>query len=994
MASYIPGITDYIPQAQPFQPDYNFLGNMMQNSQSKYDQNYQNLNKAYGTLLNSPMLREDNMKQRDEFFQMIDGDIKRISGMDLSLQQNVDSANKVFDSFYKNKSIVKDMTFTRAYQKELAFGENLRNCTTCEQKYWEEGANALQYRAEEYKKASKEDAMSMDPGRFTPFINIQEKATKYAKDMLGSTGPFGVSTVVPSADGKWQVTLKNGSLLSTPLQQILINQYGKDPDIIAMNETDAYVKRKGYIAANAAKFGGNEDAAEDEYFNIITNDYINRTKTQHDSAQTSFQNIAARKNLLEARLKREGSTGNDELSQDILAINLDHAAAKEAVSYYDESVRSFEGLAQNSDRRLKRNTIDKMLGRDIMTRTISESAQTVANLTGQTSKEIDPYAKSYYDFGLDMKKLEKQYSLMDRNEANKAVYEIEKHKAITEYNKRGSLDDNTGTLEEGVTGTTALNAPAAQKEIQTDISQSTSGVKENAQGYTNGYANTLIGVLNDGSSSADETTLAKTTLTNIYGNYSKGKAGFDPKENQFRDAQGNLTSNPVDIADDNNYIDLYKRTKEALTQNSKVSDISKTYQNKDGANYQKNYETDLNLLKINSNKWRTNNKNVKDWGNTVVEDNQLADWNDLFRANHSLKTESEYIEDYTKKYSNMNFDPNEVKEIAQEAYADMNTKYNDIYNGGHSKGKDKSGRDIPLVETLHYNNTSGKGTGGISSGGAVHYTFNSTKPALNGTAGLLSLATDAVKENTVFGIGIDGTLEDVLAGEGSSNAQIAFQTLVNDIKTGNYSKTEKDDIRGDISYMDVALSDYNKVGVNIKFPVGWLDKYKGTGDNLTWADDPRLVTEGASVYVDKNKATNSFTKAAKQQKFDVIIDHEDVVVSKPNGGSVKILKRDNNGHITIQGMLHGVDGEGNLEQHSISQTYTNDPGGQNIYNNMNLLLEDIDEKNTAYLASLPKNKIREVTKLPGVQKAIQTASGNSDIDLTSIFTQNMQNISQ
>ena len=37
MATYIQGLTDYIPQIQPFQPDLNFYGNVMQAKQTKYD---------------------------------------------------------------------------------------------------------------------------------------------------------------------------------------------------------------------------------------------------------------------------------------------------------------------------------------------------------------------------------------------------------------------------------------------------------------------------------------------------------------------------------------------------------------------------------------------------------------------------------------------------------------------------------------------------------------------------------------------------------------------------------------------------------------------------------------------------------------------------------------------------------------------------------------------------------------------------------------------
>jgi len=96
MATYLQGVTDYIPQIQPFRPDYNFLGNVLQTRQTKYDASKKQISELYGSLLNGPLSKETNIKRRDEFFKVIDNDIKRISGLDLSLQQNVDQAQNVF----------------------------------------------------------------------------------------------------------------------------------------------------------------------------------------------------------------------------------------------------------------------------------------------------------------------------------------------------------------------------------------------------------------------------------------------------------------------------------------------------------------------------------------------------------------------------------------------------------------------------------------------------------------------------------------------------------------------------------------------------------------------------------------------------------------------------------------------------------------------------------------------------------------------------------
>ena len=76
MATYIKGNTPYIPQIQPFRPDFNFYQRGLAMKQAATDRNRDRLSTLYGSLLNSPMLREKNIKDREQFFDLIDQDIK------------------------------------------------------------------------------------------------------------------------------------------------------------------------------------------------------------------------------------------------------------------------------------------------------------------------------------------------------------------------------------------------------------------------------------------------------------------------------------------------------------------------------------------------------------------------------------------------------------------------------------------------------------------------------------------------------------------------------------------------------------------------------------------------------------------------------------------------------------------------------------------------------------------------------------------------------
>ena len=44
MATYLKGVTDYIPALEPFKPDYKFLSDVLSVRQDRYDSNYKELN--------------------------------------------------------------------------------------------------------------------------------------------------------------------------------------------------------------------------------------------------------------------------------------------------------------------------------------------------------------------------------------------------------------------------------------------------------------------------------------------------------------------------------------------------------------------------------------------------------------------------------------------------------------------------------------------------------------------------------------------------------------------------------------------------------------------------------------------------------------------------------------------------------------------------------------------------------------------------------------
>jgi len=265
MSTYLPGVTDYIPQIQPFKPDFNFYAGALQMKQTQYDTAHKQLSNLYGSLLNAPMLRETNLQAREDYFKAIDGEIKKVSNLDLSQQQNVDSATALFSGLYENKNIVKDMVWTKNYQSQVERGEGFRNCldpAKCGGSYWDGGMKALSYKAEEFRNATDEQALGFGNARYTPYQNVMEKAIKIAKEA-------DLNITLDSINGGYIVTTKNGPSLVQPLNSLFTGVLGSDPSVMDYYNTKAYVDRKDWVQGNVPVYGSQE-AAEMAYMDKVS----------------------------------------------------------------------------------------------------------------------------------------------------------------------------------------------------------------------------------------------------------------------------------------------------------------------------------------------------------------------------------------------------------------------------------------------------------------------------------------------------------------------------------------------------------------------------------------------------------------------------------------------------------------------------------------------------------------------------------------------------
>lgn len=387
MATYIQGITGYVPQIQEFRPDLNFYNKALQLKQSKYDAAHEQLSTLYGSLLNAPMLHKDNIEARDQFFKTIDQDIQKMSGMDLSLQQNVNSASSLFNQLLDDDYIVKDMSWTKTWQNELQRANGFRNCIDpdkCGGAWWEDGETALYYKAQDFKNATREQTLSMGNARFTPYQDIMGKSMKIAKEA-------GLNIKRDTISGKWIVTTKNGPELIMPLSSLLAGTIGKDPAVLEYYQTKSYVDGKNWINANAENYGSVE-AAEAAYFSeMVTamDSFYNGTVAD---VQSNKDKISGQKEALEEKIRTKGTTSESSLAQMYRDMNNIEGALTDSEDVYKTASGSNSVAVRNGYNPASMQMLERALASYYMTQDIMGAAQVLAYKDYEQTIKADPYA--------------------------------------------------------------------------------------------------------------------------------------------------------------------------------------------------------------------------------------------------------------------------------------------------------------------------------------------------------------------------------------------------------------------------------------------------------------------------------------------------------------------------------------------------------------------------------------------------------------------------
>jgi hypothetical protein len=399
MATYLSGVTDYVPQIQPFQPDLNLYANVLQTKQTQYDSAWKSINKVYSQYFYADLTREDNLKRKEELMKNIDFNLKRVSGLDLSLSQNVAQATQVFKPFYEDNGIMKDMAWTKNFNSQVSKAQGFKNSDNEEQRkrYWDTGVQALNYMKDEFKEASASDALGIGNAEYTDYVNVQEKALKIAKD-----ADLNVESVSFSPDGRWIIKKTNGDQLIKPLNELFEAQLGNDAAIQAVYKTQAYVDRKDYAYSNAAQFKGDKNAAEMKYLETNFNILKEQNQRRFEALQQESEGYSAK--IADIKKQIDNGTASPTAKQALRQYEEAKQINDTILERTEKENSSLNGGASSTattstgfqnpygDVKSLRWKVDNARASMLMQKDLGEAAQVLAYRKAKTDMDANPYA--------------------------------------------------------------------------------------------------------------------------------------------------------------------------------------------------------------------------------------------------------------------------------------------------------------------------------------------------------------------------------------------------------------------------------------------------------------------------------------------------------------------------------------------------------------------------------------------------------------------------
>lgn len=844
MATYLQGVTDYIPQIQPFRPDYNFLGNILQTKQTKYDAAKKQVSELYGSLLNSPLTKDSNIKRRDEFFKVIDNDIKKISGLDLSLQQNVDQAENVFKGFYDDKYLVRDMVWTKQFDNNVQKHENLKNCNDpakCgDLQAWDEGLQELYYKREEFKKTSDEESLNFNVPEYTGYFNWQKKAMTEALDK-------GYTVTEDKIKGGYKVHDENGKLVQGGLYSLYKNAYGNDPRVNSNYATKAYINRKNNVAQMVAQYGSEEEAEK-----VYLQQEMTKGKKSAEKQLKEQSDYYDQLNSKQLWLEKKDKSGKGLTDAEEATLNQIKEEKERVILSKAAAQSTIDEITNNLDK----GDIKALISRTDRAAAANFEDNDLTNMAITMSKKGQKHEITEDKFALiRVEAAEKRLS--DEMNFKRDVYKIQLQgqidKELEELKqgiKSGDIPSEEGIALEANPGSTASLNMEDNEAVVFNMNRE----KQNKEflGASQQSLNFLYNIFTAAKNNAKENNGAAQYLERILG---KDYAKYNIKDPaSFKAALDARKLSPMSLFNDAMNL---KESKNPSGDNPWAQSIF-TNNAENIQEIKKLNAASLAIIKFNT----SNNKKVVDKLTAMYgADNKLAKYAPLLltKGNMLLHDDAQFVNEYIK--ANWKDGISVSESDAKSAFKQLKKSFYSVYNKTNN---------ISLEEGIDLSG------GGTTTGTAMLYKGLDSKNKdrngkLTGRVGdVVNTLTNALALPGVAKVIIGDASKDSYEKDENSSVRAAINVLINDALKATAKTTDRPVF--DAIFSSIAGEDASQSAITLKFDPETLKKFTGSKDQpgILYKQAADLMN-GVTVFFDDNQVQSPFKKGYTRSALETVV---------------------------------------------------------------------------------------------------------------------------
>lgn len=896
MATYIQGVTDYIPKFQPFQPDLNFYNTVLQTKEAQYMAGYDKISSLYGTLLNSQMLREPDIKKRDQYFKDIHQEIQKLSMVDLSMPQNVSQARKIFQPLLDDKNIVSDMALTKKWNAEKQKAESLRNCVDTDKKkctgWWQDGWDNLSYWADDYSKTTDEEALKYDwTPRYVPYVDVGDQFQKLMKDMN-----FKVTDTGFTKDGRFLVEQTNGSLMSLSLTKFLTGTLGSDPAVADMYRVRAENARHMWVRTNADKYNGDYGLAEDAYYDMVRGE-LDKLKEDKQLIEKSKNTVNSKIAVVKRKIDQSpnGISEESQLYKTLSLLLQEQVVTDTASSQANDAITSVERAGMfTEDRMARRKQLDYSLGYMAMQNSMADLAATYSNLTSETKYKVNEYKLAAEKHSYDLS-LAKYKNMLDMGrDYQKHLYDLEKQEKKAKLNGEQVPSTIPNTYTPNLSAEALKGGATAQEDV---LNTQLTDILDLASQKTGYQGNAVKQFYNDLANAADyesdpvKKKYAINQLNQIFGTEKGSDGTYSTRQlknpDRYYDQVVGLTKDPVYNSTFPGFSNkIYKDIQNVNIENQAIAAYNKTTE--------KNIANLFNYLQTVSGTIKGTSKD------DIIKMKAVID------EKYGITRKTEEIQKRLAQ-SGIYVDLDEAEEIKFK-YKQL---FRDHYSAGYTVGK-----GTPIVKPYDWHPGMPVNTGGTAAYPTTASVGNSYKTMNQATLDALAMSnwmqTNKSSDNYMLyrGIGVTGEEEGIKPEDGGVETdliQYALNALSKEVPLNKSQGKLTEGMR--VTLHPIIMNDKSKRGFSLSIPEPVFNKWKKDQGKTAASTAKYSDFSDFTLVMPEDKAPDDLFGRFNPKPIKAIIRNGGTVkITHPLGGDIK-LYGNNDGSVGISGIVKYYQGK-------------------------------------------------------------------------------------